>query len=297
MVLFNRVFQSILGAAVTGCIAFGLAQAPQSQEHPAFEVASIKPAKSGTPFVGIRSVPGSGRFTASNVSIRMLITMAYKLQPFQLEGGPAWLASDRYDIEATPERTGNDDSAKQQHVDFEQQFEQQRLRIQALLEDRCKLKFHRETRELPIYALVVAKNGPKLKPSEQKKHAPMMGIGRGRLEGQGVKLSFLADALSHQLDRTVLDKTGLTGNYDIKLEYTPDQSQGGPGFGGPPGEGPGPGAGPGPGPMGKDTPAPPDSNGPSIFTALQEQLGLKLESQKGPVEILVIDHVEKPSEN
>ncbi len=292
MILFNRVFQFTRVTAIAGPIAFGLAQAPQSQERPAFEVASIKPAKSGTPFVGIRSVPGSGRFTASNVSIRMLITMAYKLQPFQLEGGPAWLASDRYDIEATPERTGNDDPAKQQHVDFEQQFEQQRLRLQSLLEDRFQLKFHRETKELPVYALVVAKGGPKLQPSEQKgDRRPMMRMGRGRFESNGVTLAQLADMLSMDRGRKVIDRTGLTGNYDIKLDYTPDQSQGGPGFGGPPG------GGPGPGPEGGMGPPPPDPNGPSIFTALQEQLGLKLESQKGPVEIIVIDHVEKPSEN
>ncbi|MGA8593911.1 MAG: TIGR03435 family protein, partial [Bryobacteraceae bacterium] len=210
MILFNRVFQSILGAAVTGCLAYGLAQAPQSQERPTFEVASIKPAKSGFPGMGFRNAPG-GRFMAMNVTARALITMAYKLQPFQLSGGPSWLSTDHYDIEATPERTGNDDPAKQQHVDFEQQFEQQRLRLQSLLEDRFQLKFHRETKELPVYALVVAKGGPKLQPSEQKggQRRPMMRMGRGRFESQGVTTAQLADMLSMQTGRKVIDRTGL----------------------------------------------------------------------------------------
>jgi bla regulator protein blaR1 len=271
--------------------AAGLAQTTASKDRPTFEVASIKPAKSNFPGMGFRNAPG-GRFMGTNVTTRALITMAYKLQPFQLTGGPSWLSTDHYDIEATPERTGDNDPGKQEHVDFQQQFEQQRLRLQALLEDRFQLRFHRETKELPVYALVVAKGGPKLTPSQQKagNRRPMMRMGRGRIESEGVAMAQLADMLSMEQGRKVIDRTGLTGNYDIKLEYTPDQSQG-PGPGGPPG------GGPGPGPEGGMGPPPPDPNGPSIFTALQEQLGLKLESQKGPVEILVIDHVEKPSEN
>jgi bla regulator protein blaR1 len=273
--------------------AFGLAQT-SSKDRPTFEVASIKPAKSGFPGMGFRNAPG-GRFMAMNVTTNALITMAYKLQPFQLTGGPSWLNSDHYDIEATPERTADDDPEKQP-VDFQKQMDVQRLRLQALLEDRFQLKFHRETKEGPIYALVVAKNGTKLKPSEQKEgqRRPMMRMGRGRIESQGITMAQLADMLSMQTGRKVLDRTALTGNYDVKLDYTPDQSQGGPGFGGPGGREPG---GPGPGPEGGMGPPPPDPNGPTIFTALQEQLGLKLESQKGPVEVLVIDHVEKPSEN
>jgi uncharacterized protein (TIGR03435 family) len=111
----------------------------------------------------------------------------------------------------------------------------------------------------------------------------MMGMGPGELNGQGVPIQFLTQALAQRVGRTVLDQTGLKGNYDFTLKWTPEQ--GGPGMmGGPPGAGPGP-----------DAPPPPDPNGPSIFTAVQEQLGLKLEPTKGPVETLVIDHVEKPS--
>ena len=112
----------------------------------------------------------------------------------------------------------------------------------------------------------------------------------GQLDGQGISLQFVVQNLSQQLGRTVLDQTGLKGNYDFNLKWTPDPGAGGM-MGGPPGGGP-PGGGPGP-----DAPPPPDPNGPSIFTALQEQLGLKLESTKGPVEIIVIEHVEKPSED
>jgi len=162
-----------------------------------------------------------------------------------------------------------------------------------LLADRFQLTLHRETKEQSVYALLVAKNGPKLQESQTKDgqakegtgpRGPMMRMGRGELSGQGVALDMLTRTLSSQLGRTVIDRTGLKGNFDFKLTWTPDPGQ----SAGPPGGGPPPGA---------DAPPPPDPNGPSIFTALQEQLGLRLESQKGPVEMLVIDRVEKPSEN
>jgi uncharacterized protein (TIGR03435 family) len=135
--------------------------------------------------------------------------------------------------------------------------------------------------------LVLAKNGPKLKESIGKGGKPNshMMVGMGQLTAEQVPLSFLADTLSRQLGRIVIDRTGLTGTYDFELHWTPDQSQSG-GFGGGPGGVPPP-----------NMPPPPDPNGPSVFTAIQEQLGLKLESQKGPVEFIVVDHVEKPSEN
>jgi uncharacterized protein (TIGR03435 family) len=133
---------------------------------------------------------------------------------------------------------------------------------------------------------VIGKNGFKLQESDTK-GAPgprgMMRMGRGQFTGQAVQLRMLTQALSSQLGRPVIDRTGLTGSYDFKLEWTPDPGQSGPFGGG--------------GPPGADAPPPPDPNGPSLFTAVQEQLGLRLESQKGPVEMLVIDRVEKPSEN
>jgi uncharacterized protein (TIGR03435 family) len=168
--------------------------------------------------------------------------------------------------------------------------------FQPLLADRFKLKFHYETRELPVYVLTIAKNGPKLKESQPDPAGPpgpagmrgkhmMRLMGMGHLEAQGISVTLLTHELSRQLGRTVIDKTGLTGNYDFGLQWTPDLGTG-PTFKGPQG-----------GPSAGDNGAAPDASGPTIFTAIQEQLGLKVESQKGPVRVMVIDHVEPPSAN
>lgn len=260
-----------------------------------FDVASIKSADPSERRVSIQFLPG-GTFRASGITLKFLIQEAYDVREFQISGAPGWAGSDRYDITAkVDDSSGNralpDDPTKltaDQRKTFQ---EQQRQRIQALLVDRFQLKAHRDTKEMAIYALVAAKSGPKLKeakaddrPTEGFKDAgarrgPGMRMGRGQIMGQMVPMQFLAQVLSQQLGRTVVDKTGLTGNYDFTLEWTPDQAQGG-GFPGEPKDG-----------------TPPAEPGPSIFTAIQEQLGLRLESQKGPVDILVIDRVEKPSEN
>lgn len=265
-------------------------------ESPSFEVASVKANHSGDHMVSLMNAPG-GRFTAKNVSVKMLIRLAYKVQDFQIAGGPAWIDSERYDIEAKPEGSGQDSSPAPATDDRrEAAMEQQRLRIQALLADRFGLTVHRDAKELPVCALVVAKGGAKLQPAAVTPDSaeplatpgakgPMfkgrgMRMGRGELSGQSAPLSLLAETLSNQIGRTVVDRTGLTGLYDFTLKWTPDESQ--------------PQMFPGPPPA--DRAANADS-GPSIFTAIQEQLGLKLESQKGPVPILVIDRIEKPSEN
>jgi uncharacterized protein (TIGR03435 family) len=170
--------------------------------------------------------------------------------------------------------------------------------LQALLADQFKLTLHLEAKELPQYVLAVAENGPKLHKAKPGDTYPngikgpdghsaaglhLMSGGRGQLTGQGLSMDDLVRQLSGQLGQTVLDKTGLTDNYDFTLHWTPDDSRGTT-------------AG---GQQGGHSTPPPESSGTSIsiFTALQEQLGLKLESQTGPVEILVIDHVEAPSEN
>jgi uncharacterized protein (TIGR03435 family) len=268
---------------LSACHAFGQPAAPR----PEFEVASIKLNKSADRRMMIMP-PRGGRFTATNVTMQLVITLAYRVKDFQLSGAPAWLNSERYDIEAKAEA----DPA----------FEAALPMLQTLLEDRLQLKFHRESKELPVYALVVAKAGklheaegecgprpntPPPPPEPGKlPSAPCGGFFGfpGRLSGQKVAIPQLLDSLSRFTGRVVLDKTNLTGKYDINLEYTPEQGQ----FQGPPG---------GATPPGLPTPPPTDPNGPSLFTALQEQLGLKLESQKGPVEMLIIDHVERPSEN
>ncbi len=264
------------------CHAFGQPATPRAE----FEVASIKLNKSADRRIMILP-PRGGRFTATNVTMQLLISLAYRIKDFQLSGAPAWLNSERYDIEAKAE--GNPT------------IETLGPLLQTLLEDRLQFKFHRESKELPVYALVVAKpgklhqaegdcgpmpTGPPPPPEPGKlPTAPCGGffVFPGHLSGQKVAIAQLLDSLSRFTGRMVLDKTNLTGKYDINLEYTPEQGQ----FQAPPG-----GAPPGLPPLPQT-----DPNGPSLFTALQEQLGLKLESQKGPVEMLVIDHVERPSEN
>ena len=202
--------------------------------------------------------------------MKYLLKTAYQVEDFQILGAPGWLDSDRFDIEA--KAVG--DPPRSQVL----------LMLQSLLADRFKLALHRETRELPVYELMLAKSGPKFKekpcvgqPGPDNPCGGFTGSLRGMLVGRVVPTRELAEALATLLNRSVLDKTGLTGNYDFDLNWTPDGATiRGPGD--------------------PDAP-PPDPNGPSIFTAVQEQLGLELKSAKGPVEVLVIDHAEKPDAN
>ncbi len=290
-------------AAIAGPVAFGLVNAPQSRAQapsasgaplPSFEVASIKPNRSGDRRIALMMPPG--RISAKNVTTKFLIEYAYNVKDPQISGGPGWINSERYDVEAKVSDAFADQTRK---LSPDERQEQLRLMMQSLLADRFKLTLRRETKELPVFALVVAKNGPKLQESkdvpgpdrlkgaDELKGRRMAMMGRGQLNMTAAPTSLLADALSRQLGRNVVDKTGLKGNYDFTLKWTPDESQGRM-FGGPDG-----GEGP---PRGEAAPAT-DASGPTIFTALQEQLGLKLESQKGPVETLVIESVERPSEN
>jgi uncharacterized protein (TIGR03435 family) len=268
----------------------------QTPTKAAFEVASVRPNKAGDGRVMIGLQPG-GRYTATNVPLRMLLRQAFNVQEFQIVGGPDWMTSDRFDVVAkAPEGPFNADVM--------------RPMLQSLLAERFKLVVHNETREMPIYALVKARNdgklGPNLSPAAVDCAAAMRGrrgggpppappapsqpgqkvecgfmIGPGRLNAGGMPLSNLAQTLSPQVGRIVLDKTELTGNYDFELTYSLE------GLGS---------AFPGGGqPLVNGAPAPVDPNMPNIFTALQEQLGLKLDSQRGPVDVIVIDSVEQPS--
>ena len=258
-------------AAVGGPLILGLLDAPASlaqspaggAKTPAFEAASIKPSKPGGRGRSMLTDP-SGRFTAENATARELITFAYNVRAFQVSGGPGWIDADHYDIVAKPEAK----AGRGQIYPM----------AQALLADRFKLNLHRETKDLPVYTLVIAKGGPKFKEAKPDADRPMNGIqgGRGEMTGLGADMGLFARRLAVLTGRTVVDRTGLTGKYDFKLQWTPDTSQG----------------------M-RSPEEPPSDNtpGPSIFSAIQEQLGLKLEASKGPVEILVIDHIEKPSAN
>ena len=208
-----------------------------------------------------RPVPAKG------TTLRSLIAIAYGVRETQISGGPSWVGSTRYDIDAKPEvRSDADDPHKIASDDQREKFEErQRMRIQALLADRFQLKLGHSTKELPVYVLNIAKNGPKMQESKEESGNRFRGVrmgGPGRLTGEKVPMKFLAELLAGSVGRTVIDQTGLKGKYDFKLEWTPDRSQQG-AFGG----------GPGPGPDGA-LPPPADPNGPSIFTAVEEQLDL-----------------------
>jgi len=257
------------------CAASGAAWAqspPKSPSPRAFDSASIKPNTSGSG--GFSMGTSHGRLTATNVSVQTLVEKAFLLKEFQVSGGPGWLATERYDIVAKIDAgTISDDDLW--------------LSLQPLLADRFHLKFHRELKQLPVYSLVVAKNGPKLKThvaAVEGKDEPTMrvsiGSGKGKIEATKTSLARLADTLGNHLDRTVIDNTGLRGEYDFKLEWAQEH----------PGEESGPS-------MLTSLQEGLGLAGPSIFTAVQEQLGLKLESAKGPVETIVINAVTKASAN
>jgi len=271
----------------------------QAVESPRFEVASIKlngggiTNQQGGQLVGFQVLPG-GRLVVENFSLLELMMAAYGLQYFQISGGPSWISSDRYNIEA--KAAGNPDGK-----------EVAGPMLQALLKDRFNLAFRSDMKELPIYNLTVAKNGAKLQHSTEGscistslnaqpfvllaadqvpcgfRGFEQNGLDR-KLKVFGISTTELAEALSKgELGRTVIDKTGLIGNFDILMHWTfelPAQVPIADGAGRP------------------GTPTlPSETTGPSIFTAIQEQLGLKLESGKGPVKVLVIDHVQRPSDN
>jgi bla regulator protein blaR1 len=293
-------------AAIAAPIMFGLMNAPHSRaQSPAatdtppktFDVASIKPDHGGTGLFRINAEPG--RFVADNATVKFLLQYAYHVKESQISGAPGWTDAEHFDIEA---KSDDSSGAAQPRLDRDAEGQQLRQMLQALLADRFKLTLHHETKELPIYELVVAKNGSKLHespaaPDDSAPPSPLMPngpqprhsirmMGRGDLSLNSEGLDMFAELLSRQpeVGRVVVNKTGLKGNYDFTLKWTPDPGQGqmlG-----------GPGGGPS-----REAAPPPDANGPTIFTALQEQLGLKLESQKGPVDTLVIDHIERPSEN
>ena len=281
----------VFGAVYTRPSRARSQQSPDAAPSYEYEVASIKPNKSGTNMIRLMFTPSG--LSGTNVTLGMLIRSAYGIEENQISGGPSWLNSDHYDVDAKMDSPTAD--ALHKLAEDQRRLAIQHM-LQALLADRFKLAVHHDSKELSIYALVVAKSGPKLQQAKPGDTYPsgikgpdgigrggVMRMGRGQLTGQALPLSALARLLTEQLGRTVVDNTGLPGNYDFTLQWTPDESQGA-SF-----------RGPDTGPQGSAPSA--DSSGPSLFTALQEQLGLKLESQKGPVETYVIDHAEKPSEN
>jgi uncharacterized protein (TIGR03435 family) len=264
--LAGAAMATIVTPAVIGFLnaPVSYAQPQAGGTGPGYEVASIKPS---TPGVTGRSINAddSGRLTTENTTLKDLMRAAYGVRDFQIVGGPAWFDKDTYDIVAKP-------AGKSGPRDFGPN-------IQKLLADRFQLHIHRETKETSVYDLIIAKGGPKLK---EVSSDPRRGIRSrpGVVTGMGASMVNLARYLSQLLGSQVNDKTGLSGEYDFQIEYAPDEGPVNKGLGdGPP------------------TGTADSARGPSIFTAVQEQLGLRLTAAKGRVEVIVIDHAEKPSEN
>ncbi len=233
--------------------------------RPQFEVASVKPNKSGE--AGLRmDIPGGRRLVAVNMPLRELIRAAYTLQAFQIVGAPGWLESERFDITATTDR----DLTVTTPWTPGGRFLPVQLMVQSLLADRFRMVAHDETRESQVYALAVDQPGPRaagqLRPAAPD-CAQACGIraGRGTMTARNVPLPQFAELLSQLTGRLTTDATGLTGTFDMDLQWRPDGQQ-------------------------ADA-----SDAPSIFTALREQLGLKLESRRGSIPVLVIDSIERPT--
>lgn len=293
----------ILGISNAPEILADTAQNIETVDLPRFDVVSFKPYKAGAMMVGIRLMPDG--LTITGMPLFMMVREAFGLSDDRILNEPGWVRTERYDVAAKVDPA---DASKLEKLDQEQRW----AMMLPVLEDRCGLKFHHETRTLEVYTLVEAKGGLKLKPADPAKNGDAMGAagqpgatsaasssGGVKAMGQffmrmsaqgmslnahGVPMPALARMLSLQLGSTVLDKTGLTGKYDYKLNWAPDRAPGG--------MQPGPEGGPSPA-----SSAPPEAAGPSLVTALQEQLGLKLEARKEAVDVVVIDHIEKPSPN
>lgn len=243
-------------------VACGWAQAK-------FDVASVKPNRTMDGGMFINRVPG-GSFNATNVSLQMLVTFAYDIRPHQLSGASGWMQTDRWDIVARPSA---EDAALEPASNkySDEALERLRQRVQALLADRFQLVVRTETKEMPILALVVAKGGPHLKPSDANSAGPMMRGEIGHMTCSKVSMKLFAErTLGQRMGRSVIDKTGLAGDFDFELKYAEDRGA---------------------------AAAATDTSGPDFVTAMQEQLGLKLESQKGPVQIVTIERAEKATAN
>jgi uncharacterized protein (TIGR03435 family) len=305
----KRRLASVL--TVWAIIAFVLTFAPishgqsQSQNTTAappiyeYEIVSIKPSQPGSRGRGGRGQPTDG-LTMNNVTIQQLVLQAFGVLEDQVSGAPSWLGTERFDLNAKMDTALADELQK---LSAEDRGAAREKMLQALLADRLKLTFHRETKERPIYSLLVAKNGPKLQTPDPNREItfpdgskrPISNGGEGRLAimqlkpgeftmmGYAVRMQSFASLLTTAMERPVLDKTELTGKYDITMKWNNDES-----------DSPAPAAG-------QPSAAPPsrlaDFFDGAIFTAIQAQLGLKLEPGKGPVEIIVIDHIERPSGN
>lgn len=234
-----------------------------SATAPAYEVVSVKPSKPGC--LGFSVTVPHGRFEARCATLWDLLYNAYAIKHTDYpQGLPNWGHSARFDVDA---KMDDATAEAMPRLNREEGAQRPQLMLRALLADRFKLRVHTETKQGDVYELVIAHGGAKLKPSQAGAAARGMSMGRSNIKIQGQGTAALASCLTDALDRSVIDKTGLSGNYDIDLRWTPDEQQG------------------------------TADAGPTIFTAIQEQLGLKLARGKGPVVTFVVDHAEQPAEN
>jgi len=264
-----------------GFIASALISAATQQAYPqasppslTFDVASIKQDTSGGTAISMARQPG-GRFIANGVPVQLLITFAYDIDDSLIVGGPDWITSDRWNIESRAAESANE-------IPASCGSDPMKRRVQSLLLDRFGLNAHRESRETAVYELRIAKGGSKLQLADTVESAAALkaaslprctiNLASNRMQGHAVSLSGLTRTLGSLLGRTVVDKTGLTAAYDFNLEWNSDST-----------------------PLAGPTTA--DTSRPSIFTAVEEQLGLKLQSARGVVEALVIDGIHRPSGN
>jgi uncharacterized protein (TIGR03435 family) len=252
----------------TSILSISLAQTTA----PPFEVASIRPNRSGTAQGAVFFQPG--RFVARNATVKMLIAYAYSVKDFQISGGPSWIDSERFDITANEDEAA---SAARQKLPWKQYREQLGLMVQAMLADRFHLKVIHQPKETSILALIAAAGGSKLIRAERDSYEADFRGGRGRLIATGISIAQLADTLSWMPElgsRKVVDQTGIEGTFDLTLRWSWERI---PEAGGPP------------------EIVQPDV--PEMFNAIQEQLGLRLQATKGPLDYLVVEQLERPSEN
>jgi uncharacterized protein (TIGR03435 family) len=249
-----------------------LLSAASAHAQTQFDVVSIKPALPGARNSGYRRSPG-GVLNATNVTVKMLITYAYDVKDYQVSGGPGWLDTIRYEVLA---KSG---TATTEPASAAERMTLMRAKVQALLADRFQLALHRTTKELPIFVLTVGKNGPKGLREPAPGEPDLVDNGHHFACHKTTLDSFAKIFLQGELGRPVINRTGLGGEYDFTMDWVPDEGQRRLA-------------------VEESAPNPPaTADGPSFFTALQEQLGLRLEPSKGPVDILVIDHAERASEN
>jgi uncharacterized protein (TIGR03435 family) len=267
-VMMGRIMKAAVLAVSLAVLALRGLSAQPPPDPPAFEVASIKPTSPQQRILAIYTYPG-GRITVTMYTLRQLLEEAFNVQSFQISGDPRWINEDRYDIDARPPASSKSSKANPNNPKLPPNDEQRRM-LQTLLIDRFQLKYHRETKDGPVYLLLRGKKELKLKPAKNKDDYPWAGSAAGGapfaygIAGTNISMAQLATRLTRPLGHPVLDQTGIDGSFDFKVEYASDD---------------------------------PDADVISSILSSIQALGLKLESSKGPVETIVIDHAEKPSAN